>query len=392
MNKKLIPLILAGTTMLTACNQEQAVDSANNSSASPATIITKDDAIAVVNGTFISKKALADLEKEVSQRSRGQNFPKEKLIEELVQRELLLQEATNKQLDKTTEFTDRLATIKDSLLSQSAIQNHMKSNPVTDEELKVEYDEKMAKTGIEYKARHILVKTEEESKKIIAELDKGADFAELAKKKSTGPSGPKGGDLGWFTADRMVPPFSEAVIALEKNKYTPEAVKTQFGWHVIKREDSRAQTPPPFESVKEQFRSTLQRNKMQDYMENLRKQAKVEIFEPEVVVPAIDDVSKLSETAKSASKESGNAVVEAAGNAKQAATEAAEKLSETAGSAKQAVTEGVAKASNKLSDTAQAASEKAKAAFTEAAEKAKAAAAEKAAQTVDKISETIKTP
>lgn len=378
MNIKILPLILAGTTILTACNQEQTADTTNNSSTAPVVAaITKDDAIAVVNGKYISKKALSDLEKEISQRGQGQNFPKEKLIEELVQRELLLQEATNKELDKTADFTERLATIRESLLSQTAIQDYIKSNPVTDEELKVEYDEKIAKTGIEYKARHILVKTEEESQKIIAELDKGADFAELAKKKSTGPSGPKGGDLGWFTPDRMVPPFSEAVIALEKNKYTPEAVKTQFGWHVILREDSRAQKPPSFESVKEQFRSMLQRKKMQDYMENLKTQAKVEIFTPEVVpTPAADAatnaVDKLSETAQSATKEAGNAVTETAEKAKQSATENATNAKDT------------------LSGAVQSATEKGKDALTEAAEKAKKAATEKATQAVDKVTETIK--
>jgi peptidyl-prolyl cis-trans isomerase C len=190
----------------------------------------------------------------------------------------------------------------------------------------------------------------------------------------------------------MVPPFSEAVIALEKNKYTPEAVKTQFGWHVILREDSRAQTPPPFESVKEQFRSMLQRKKMQDYMENLRKQAKVEIFKPEIAAPAADAVSKLSETAKSASKEAGNAVVDATGNAKQAVTETATKAKEAGNAMTEAAENAKQAATDKLSEAAQSASEKAKQAFTEAAEKAKAAAAEKAAQSVDKISETIKTP
>jgi len=361
MTKKLIPLILAGTTILTACDQQQTGDTANGSTVAPVAAISKDDAIAVVNGQYISKQAFSDLQKEISQRSQGQSFPKEKLIEELIQREILIQEASNKQLDKTAEFSERLETIKKSLLSQAAIQDYIKSNPVTDAELKVEYDEKIAKTGIEYKARHILVKTEEESKKVIAELDKGADFKELAKKKSTGPSGPKGGDLGWFTPDRMVPPFSEAVIALEDNKYTPEAVKTQFGWHVILREESRAQTPPPFDSVKEQFRSMLQRKKMQSYMENLRSQAKVEIFPEEAVKPvSIEAIGELPETAKSA----GNAV-----------TEAAEKA---------------AKATDKVSETAQSVSEKAKDALTQAAEKAKDAAAEKAGQAVDKLSDTAK--
>jgi len=274
MNKKLIPLLLASSTLLFACNQ----DKANETSTPKAAAVSKEDAVAVVNGNYISKTSLTTLEAEIAQRSRGQSFPKEQLIEELIQRELLVQDAIQKQLDKTAEFTERLETVKKSLLSQVAIQNYLKSNTITDAELEAEYNKNAGKAGTEYKARHILVKTEDEAKQIIAELDKGGDFVELAKSKSTGPSGPQGGDLGWFAADQMVAPFSEATIALEDGKYTTEPVQTQFGWHIILKEGSRKQTPPPFESVKEKIRPALQRQKMQAFLDGLRTQAKVEIF------------------------------------------------------------------------------------------------------------------
>jgi len=281
MNKKLIPLfLLAGTTLLTACNEDK------NSPASA--VVSKEDAVAQVNGKYISKATLSSLEKEIAQRSKGQSFPKEKLLEELIQRELLIQEAVQKQLDKTAEFTNQLDTIKNSLLTQAAVQNFIKSNPITDADLEAEYTKNIAASGSEYKASHILVKLEEEAKQIIAELSNGADFAELAKAKSTGPSGPKGGDLGWFGAGQMVAPFSEAVIALEDNKFTLEPVKTQFGYHVILREGSRSQTPPPFESIKEQIRPMLQRKKVQDFLIGLRQKAKVEIIKepvPAAVTP-----------------------------------------------------------------------------------------------------------
>ncbi len=276
MKKTIIPVILVSTTLLSGCFEEKAQQNASVSDF--ATQVSKEDAVAVVNGTYISRESLETLEKEIAQRSHGQKFPKEQLLEELIQRELLVQDAVHKQLDKTPEFIERMAAVRKSLLSQADLQNFLKSNPVTDEEIKAEYDAKMANAGTEYKARHILVKTEDEARKLIIELDNGADFVELAKTKSTGPSGPQGGDLGWFTADRMVPPFSEAVIALENGHYTKEPVETQFGWHVIIREDSRSQTPPPFEAVKEQIRPMLQRKKIQTMMENLRKQAKVEIL------------------------------------------------------------------------------------------------------------------
>jgi len=185
-------------------------------------------------------------------------------------------------LDKTPDITVHLEEARQALLTQADVQNFIKSNPVTDAEIKAEYDSKVGgSNATEYKARHILVKTEDEAKKIIAELDKGGDFATLANKNSLDAKESKnGGDLGWFVASQMVEPFSKAVIALEKGKYTKAPVQTQFGWHVILREDSRAQTPPPLEAVKEQLTPFLQRQKVQNYIETLRKQAKVEILIP----------------------------------------------------------------------------------------------------------------
>lgn len=277
MKKKIIPLLLAGTALVSvsACNGQKATD------ATPAApVVDKADAVAVVNGKYISKKTLTDLENEVAERAHGQAFPKDKLIEELVQRELLVQEAVKKGLDKSPEVVERLETLKKSLLSQAVLQDYLKANPVTEAEVKAEYDSKVAaEKGTEYKARHILVKTEAEAKKLIEKLDKGAKFDELATKNSIDTSS-QGGDLGWFTANQMVAPFSEAVEKLENGKYTKTPVQTQFGWHVILREDSRPQTPPPLEAVKEQLTPYLQRKKVQSMIENLRNQAQVEVLVP----------------------------------------------------------------------------------------------------------------
>ncbi len=275
MKLKLIPLILASAIVLPGCFEEKAQETA-----ATAPVVSKEDAVASVNGIYISKKTLETLEKEIAERSQGQDFPKEQLLEELIQRELLIQQAVQKQLDKSPELVERLATLKNSLLSQAALQDYLKTNPVTDEEIKAEYDSKMGNMGSEYKARHILVKTEDEAKKLIAELEKGGDFQALAKKHSIDPMGSEGGDLGWFTADRMVPPFSEAVVALENGKFSKQPVQTQFGWHVILREESRALTPPPLDAVKEQIRPLLQRQKAQTMIEGLRKNAKVEVLLP----------------------------------------------------------------------------------------------------------------
>ncbi|MDD1612113.1 MAG: peptidylprolyl isomerase, partial [Methylococcaceae bacterium] len=250
--------------------------------------------VASVNGKYISKAQLESLEKEIAMRAHGASFPKEKLVEELIQRELLVQDALQKQLDKSPEYLEQLEEAKKSILTQTELKNFFKTNPVTDAEVKAEYDSKIvAETGTEYKARHILVKTEDEAKKIIKELDKGGDFAKLANKHSIdAKESQNGGDLGWFSANQMVQPFSEAVTKLEKGKYTAAPVKTQFGWHVILREDSRAQTPPPLEAVKDQLTPYLQRQKFQKMIETMRQQAKVEIL-----VPLTEEKPKAEEAA-----------------------------------------------------------------------------------------------
>ena len=294
MKKKLIPLLVAGSALIAGCDKPASTPSANGAtpaatSAAPVAVVDKADAIAVVNGHYIAKSALADLEKEVAVRGQGQTFPKEKLIEELVQRQLLIQDALQKQLDKSPEVAIQLENAKNTLLTQADLQNFLKTNPVSDADLKKEYDSKVGGTNAtEYKASHILVKTEDEAKKLIADLDKGGKFADLANKNSLdAKESQNGGELGWFAAGQMVEPFSDAVAKLEKGKYSKTPVKTQFGYHIILREDSRAQTPPPFDAVKEQLKPILERKKVQEMVETMRKQATVEIL-----VPLVDEKPK----------------------------------------------------------------------------------------------------
>lgn len=296
MNKKIVSLLLASSALMVGCNEpsKTATSSTTPSATALATVVPtvkKEDAVAAVNGTYISKADLKALEDDIALRSHGQQtFPKQQLIDELVQRELLVQSATSKQLQNTPEVLAQMEMARRSLLSQAALKAQLDANPITDADLKAEYDKQIGtQDKTEYKARHILVKTEDEAKKIIAQLDKskGKDFAALAKKHTTDPSGKdSGGDLGWFGAKQMVAPFSAAVAALEKGKYTATPVKTQFGWHVILREDSREQTPPPFDTVKEQIRPMVQRSKIEGMLKALKEQAKVEILYVEPPAPA----------------------------------------------------------------------------------------------------------
>jgi len=291
MQLKIVPFLLIGSAVLSGCQQ--------NTNNMDAPSIQKEEAAASVNGHFISKTSLNELTKEVSQRSHGQKIPKDKLIDELIKRELLVQEAKSKKLDQSPEMRARFAMMKNSLLSQAAIQDFIKANPVTEADLKAEYDKQIGNGGgeTEYKARHILVKTEAEAKAVIAKLDKGADFAEMAKTTSTGPSKTQGGDLGWFAAKQMVAPFSEAVAELEDGQYTKTPVKTQFGWHIIIRESSRQQTPPPFAAIKAQLEPLVQRQKLTNYLDALRNGAQVDILvpltdEPVTPPPAIEKTSE----------------------------------------------------------------------------------------------------
>ncbi len=152
------------------------------------------------------------------------------------------------------------------------------SEKVSDADLKARYDLliKEFPSGPEVKARHILVKTEDEAKAIIKELDGGADFAELAKQKSTGPSGPRGGDLGYFGKGQMVPAFDKAVFALEKGKHSTEPVKSNFGWHVIKVDDTRQKSPPPLKEISERLKVLVAQEKLQELVKDLRSKAKIE--------------------------------------------------------------------------------------------------------------------
>lgn len=157
------------------------------------------------------------------------------------------------------------------ILAQAVAADFIEKNAATDTEIQTAYKEQIALAPPqEFKASHILVETQSEAISIVTELEGGADFAELAKTKSTGPSGPNGGDLGWFAPNQMVAPFSQAVAGLEDGAFSKAPVQTQFGWHVILRVDSRDATPPTLESVRDVIKQRVEQQKLQDYLEELR--------------------------------------------------------------------------------------------------------------------------
>ena len=156
-------------------------------------------------------------------------------------------------------------------IAQAVARDFVESNPATDAEILAEYETQLEQSSDkQYKARHILVETQSEAQDLVDQLDEGADFQALAKEHSTGPSGPNGGDLGWFAPDQMVKPFADAVVALEDGAYSKAPVQTQFGWHVILREDTRENEPPTLESVRDAIKQRVEQEKFQDYMQGLR--------------------------------------------------------------------------------------------------------------------------
>ena len=156
-------------------------------------------------------------------------------------------------------------------IAQAVARDFVESNPATDEEILAEYETQLEQSSdLQYKARHILVETQAEAQDLITQLGEGADFQALAKEHSTGPSGPNGGDLGWFAPEQMVKPFADAVVALDDGAFSPEPVQTQFGWHVILREDSRANEPPTLENIRDALKQRVEQAKFQAYMQGLR--------------------------------------------------------------------------------------------------------------------------
>ncbi len=264
------------TLFLAACNQEVATPVKDAPQAEESTPVTQGEIIATVNGAPITEETLT----MITQANRGAKIPREKLIDDLIKHELLFQEAERKNLKNSEEIAKRLMFVKRSILSQAAMQDFIANTQISDAAIQQEYDKQVAGLGmVEYKARHILTKEEDRAKEAIKKLTDGGKFEDLAKEYSIGPTGSKGGDLGWFSPKQMVAPFSAAVALLKNGEFTQQPVKSQFGWHVILRENSREKTPPPIEKMKPNIQAGLRRQAIEAHLESLRASAEVVIVE-----------------------------------------------------------------------------------------------------------------
>jgi len=250
-----------------------------------------DKVLAKVNGSEIRQSDVALAVEELGP-SLAQMDPAtkdENVLAFLIDMKIVAKAAEDKKIQDTDDFKKRLAFTRNRLLMDSLLASEGKA-ATTDEAMKKVYEEasKQISGEQEVRARHILVETEDEAKGIVEELKKGADFAELAKKKSKDPGASDGGDLGFFTKEQMVPEFSAAAFALEPGKIS-DPVKSQFGWHVIKVEEKRNRKPPDFDQVKGQIETYVTRKAQAEYVGKLREAAKVERFDkPEETAKAPD--------------------------------------------------------------------------------------------------------
>jgi peptidyl-prolyl cis-trans isomerase C len=263
---------VAALASLAACNKTQQAAGPQPAAAPPA--------VATVNGSAITRPEYDLFVKDLLQGKQQELTADQKsqVLDDLINMQLLADQAEKDGLQNNPDTVAQLHLLHEKVMADAEQQKFVKSFQPSDADLKAEYDTAVAAMDkTEYKARHILVASKEDGQQIIKKLKGGAKFEELAKTQST-DTGSKnnGGDLGWFTTSRMVKPFADAVVSLKKGEITPEPVQTQFGWHVIQLEDTRDKTPPPFDQVKAQLTNQLIRKKLQAYVADLKKNAKIE--------------------------------------------------------------------------------------------------------------------
>lgn len=235
--------------------------------------------VAIVNGKAVPSSRVTALEQQIAASGRPiDEATRAQIKEEVILREVFMQEAQKRGIAATPEYKDQMELARQTIMIRALFADYQKKNPVSDADLKAEYDKfAAANGGKEYRARHILVEKEDEAKAIIAAIKGGAKFEDQAKAKSKDPgSGANGGDLDWANAQSYVSEFSEAMIKLDKGQMTDAPVKSQFGWHIIRVDDIRQAKLPTFEELKPQIAQQMQQQKLAEFQRTLREKAKVQ--------------------------------------------------------------------------------------------------------------------
>jgi len=235
--------------------------------------------VAIVNGKPVPKSRVELLLQQASR--SGQALPPgadQQARDQVVLREIFAQEAERRGIAAGADYRAQMELARQSILIRELFEDYRKKHPVTDGEAKTEYDKfKAQASGTEYRARHILVEKEDEAKALIAQIKAGSKFEDLAKQHSKDPgSGERGGDLDFAKPDSYVPEFGQAMTKLKKGEMTAEPVKSQFGYHIIRLEDTREAQFPGFDEVKAQLKQRMEQTKLQEYQDSLRKSAKTD--------------------------------------------------------------------------------------------------------------------
>jgi peptidyl-prolyl cis-trans isomerase C len=260
-------LLLSAVLMLGACGTKSPDDS---------------KVLATVNGESITEKDYEDyLRARQTQQAPIPDKDKERkvVLDEMVNRVLLVHSAVEQKADQELDVYFQVKRQRENVLARAMLRKYLKDNPIADEEVQKRFEQEMEKANKnEYRARHILVRTDEEAKEIIAQLKKGANFNDLAKKKSIDVrSGKQGGDLSWFNQDVIVPEFFSAVTKMKKGEISQEPVKSDFGFHVIKFEDSRPRKMPTFDQAKGNIRQMVQQERVDALVKSLKDKGKVKV-------------------------------------------------------------------------------------------------------------------
>jgi peptidyl-prolyl cis-trans isomerase C len=269
-------VLIATAGLLSACTRP-AGDAAKPADGTPAPA-AKSVTVATVNGQAIDAETFNVFVQAVTSKPAAEATAEQKtqLLDQLINMTLAAQAAEKAGLQKDPAVKARMELLHAQILAEAATEKYIKAHPTSESEVKAEYDAQVANMPKEYKARHILVDSKEKADAIIKQLDAGGDFAKIAAKESKDSSAKNGGDLGWFTLQTMVKPFADAVAGLQKGQTTQQPVQSQFGWHVINLEDIRSPTAPAFDDVKSQVEMMSQRKKLQAYLDELRKTAKIQ--------------------------------------------------------------------------------------------------------------------
>ena len=268
--------IVAISLLLVGCSQEEQAEA-------QAPNLFGEASVATINGqpiyaSLFERYATTRLQKASEDLSDNERTA---LIEELIQFYLMANAAEDAGISQEQDVAINFELQRLQTFSRLMATRHLEGNPPSETELQIAYEQNIERlSGVQYKARHILLDSEDGAAAVIAELGGGADFQELAVARSTGPSGPNGGDLGWFSAETMVPPFAQAVSLMEVGTFSETPVQTRFGWHVILLEDTVDQEPPGLDAVRADITGVVEQRKIEEFLDSLRDTAVVVVEDP----------------------------------------------------------------------------------------------------------------